>query len=344
MTEPTTATTTTETAEAPPPAAKSLAEVAAEVWGEPAPEPEKAPEAPAAEAKPEPEKPAVEDEKQAATSARIAAAKRAELRAERERLDLKAKQDELTKLKADLDAREAEQKLIDEDPVKYFELKKLGTAAIKAHLEKIAGTFEPEKVADQKLSGLEKELADLKAELKRRDDDAAMTVRQREQAELEKEAGSVFIEHVTAAADKYPNLTAEFTEGEAIDLAFRELNAIVGKDSQGRPVTRAQAYEAEHGELPDNDVIAEYLDALAKQRIDARSKTAWRKRGEAPQARQADPNGDQNSAPPVKGTSPRTLSSRDTSQRAAAPKAAWSQEAADEESLRILEAAYRKHG
>lgn len=345
MTEPTTAPTETTT-----PAAPSLEAVAAQVWGsetsETAPSAETeskdaaatelaegaASGGESAEDKPKAEK---------TTAGRIAAAKKAEARVERERAEIRAQRAEIDRLKADHDQREKKLKLIEEDPVRFFEEYK---ADPKAFLERLANVQKPEAVQERKVTAVEEELKALREEITRRDRETENRRALEQQVALEREAGSAFVAYVGEAADKYPHLTQEFTEDEAVQTAFAVLNEVVGRDREGKPVTRVAAYHAEHGVFPDHDVIAEHLEMVAKDRIERRAKSAWRKQGDAPQASQANPNGESMRAPSAKGTGPRTLSRADTSQRAAAPRVAWSQEAADEESIRILEAAFRKHG
>ena len=273
---------------------------------------------------------------------RIAANKRAEIRAAREREELASHRATLAEQKAAQDKREAELKLIEDDPAKYFELKKLGTKAIADHLEKLAGTYTPEAQADKKLSAVEQELADIKAKLAAKENaerEQTLTVQQRE---AEQAAGAAWLADVSASVDKYPHLTKEWNEQEAVHVAFAELRRVVGHDAQGRPVTRVAAFERDNGRAPTHDEIAEYLDGVAKARIEARGKASWGKTVSAPNGSQP-ATGEQKSAPTVMGSSPRTLSTRDTSQRAAAPRSIeWSQERADEESLRILMKAQKR--
>lgn len=280
--------------------------------------------------------PPVEEPKPDRVGARIAAAKRAEQRAEQQRLQMQAENRRIADANAQLDAREKRIKLIEDDPVRFFEEFKSDP---KTFLEKLAGEHKPENVASKKLSAVEQELKDLKDQLANRD--AAAVQAQNEGAW--KVACDRFISHVGEQAEKYPHLTNEFTEDQATQLAHSVLTEVVGRDAGGRPVTRSQAYFRENGVYPDHDVIAEHLDGIAKARVEARTNSPWRKLGNgAAPASQAAPNGDlKTPATPVKVASPRTLTSREASQRVAAQKP-WSQEAADEESLRILEAAFRK--
>ena len=280
-----------------------------------------------------------EEPKADKVGARIAAAKRAEQKAERERIEIRQAREQQERRNAELDAREKRLRLIEDDPVKFFEEFK---ADPKTFLDKLAGEYKPENVVTKKLSAVEEELQRVKTELAQRDV-ATRQAQARAQADSAwKDASASFIAHVGEQADKYPSLTEAFTEDQATEKAFSVLTEVVGRDRDGSPITRTEAYRRQFGEYPDHDVVAEYLETLAKQELEARSKSAWRKRGESAEpASKAALNGDSRSVPMVKGTSPRTLSSRDTNQRASAPKP-WSQEAADEESIRILEAAFRK--
>lgn len=349
MTTPTTETTPTTPAavstEAPE-AKLDFVAAAAQVWkdenppvqetiqttGEEQPEGEQASkDTPAEETK-------TEEPKPDRVASRIAAAKRAEQKAEQQRLELRAQREQQERRQAELDAREKRLRVIEEDPVKFFEEFK---ADPKTFLEKLAGEYKPENVATKKLTAVEEELKQLREEISKRDA-ATKHAQQRAQADSAwKAASAAFIAHVGEQAEKYQHLTEEFTEDQATELAFSVLTETVGHDPDGRPISRSEAYRREFGEYPDHDVVAEHLNTLAQQRVEARSKSAWRKRGDAAAPGSEPSTGDLKPVPSVSGTSPRTLKARDGSTRASPPKV-WTQEAADEESLRILSAALRK--
>lgn len=328
------------TPEAPP--ADTLDAAVERIFGKPdAPAkveepPEETEQKPAPE--PEPSKPEPKEER---VAARIAAAKRAELRAAEARAELRRTQEQIDAKQRELDAREAKLKLIEEDPVRFFEEYKSDPESF---LKKLAGVSAPEAVADKRIAKLEEELRAEREERIR-----TQTEIERARAALEAEstwkaASAAFVDHVAVSADKYPHLVEEYTDAEAVNEAFAVLREVVGHDAHGRPVTAAEAYKAQHGVWPDNEVVAEYLDQRAKARIEARQKSAWRKRGEpAAIPGQGRPVGDLNPVPPVKGTSPRTLTSRAASEKASAPKP-WSQEDADAQSIRILQEAMSKAG
>ena len=327
--------------------APTFADVAAEVFGADAPaassttEPTTAPtpsEEGSAVESVAAEPPAV-DPKAERVAARIAAATRAELKARQARLELAERERTLAAREAELEAKAARYKLLEEDPVKAFEVLSIEP---KTFLEKLAGEHAPENVQSKKLQALEAELAALKEERQRERETAEQRAK-REQAEaVWREASAGFVEFVQTTAEKYPHLVAEYTEHEALAQAERVLSETVGYDAHGRAVSRAEQYRLQFGEYPDNDVIAEYLDGLAKQRAEARQNSAWRAKVAATPASQATRTGDPNPAahPVSKGSSPRTLTSRAASEKASASKQ-WTQEAADEESLRILKGAFR---
>lgn len=334
----------TQTSEAPPPAAPveqataepslDFAEAAKSVFGDGG-------EAPAAE--PVAAEPAVEPVAEAPqenprVAARIAAATRAEIRAAEARKELRAQEEAIAKARADLDEREKRYKLLEEDPVKAFDVLKLDP---KTFLEKLAGEHKPENVQAKELAALKAELEAIKNERNTERETAKQRELRMQTEQVWTEASKGFVQHIEATADKYPNLVAEYTEAEAIGAAERALLEVVGQDDAGKPVTRADAYFQKFGEYPDNDVIAEFLDAQAKQRAEARQNSGWRKQVSAPGS-QPLLNGDSNpKAPPVnKGSSPRTLTSRAASEKASPPKG-WSQEAADAESIRILQSAFK---
>lgn len=306
-----------------PPVQETIAPATDEASGEPKPAPEERPAEPA------------KDER---VAARIAAAKRAEQTAARERERIKSEAAALEAKQKEIEAREKRVKIIEEDPVRFFEEFKQDP---KTFLDKLAGEYKPEAVVDKKVKALEAELAQLKADAQKRETDQ-QTAAQRAQAdEAWRVASAQFVQHVETSAEKYPSLVEEFTEAEATDLAFKVLTEVVGRTDAGQPITRAQAYYAEFGAYPDDDVVAEHLDKLAKQRIEGRAKSGWRRSGEAAKPSSELPSGDPKPVPPVSGMSPRTLKARDASTRAAPPKV-WTQEAADEESIRLISAAMRK--
>lgn len=281
-------------------------------------------------------------------SSRITAAKRAELRAEKERqawraaeANARATQASVEARQKELDAREARIRLVEEDPVRFFEEFK---ADPKAFLEKLAGEHKPDKVLEKRLEKLDAKLE--KIDNQQAAKEAAMREQaQRAQADASwKAACDGFVAMVNDNADKYPNLVAEFTEAEATEEVYKALHEVIGHDANGKPVSRGDAYRRQFGQWPDDDTIAEFVDARAKARAEARSKAGWRSRQKDTDA---DPpseglsTGEKPAARTVKGSSPRTLTSRASSEKATAPKP-WTQEAADEESLRILESAFRK--
>jgi hypothetical protein len=327
--------------DAPPVGANSFEEAAKEVFGDAAP-------APAAEAAPEEEStvetepPPPPDPKQESIARRIATAKRAEIRAAQERAELKAQRDAIEREKADLEAKAARYRTLEEDPVKAFEVLGLDP---KTFLEKLAGEHNPANVQAKEIAALKAEIEALKTETTRERETAKQRELRLQSEQVWTEASQGFVKHIEATAEKYPHLVAEFTEGEAIAAAERALLEVVGTDDAGQPVTRAEAYRLQFGEYPDNDVIAEFLDTQAKARAEARQNSAWRKQVPA-NGSQPLSSGDPNpKAPPViKGSSPRTLTSRAASEKATSISKQWTQEAADAESLRILEDALRKMG
>lgn len=330
-----------ETTVAPEPAPATYEDAAKAVWGEgatPAPaEAEKPAEAKpeAAEAPAEPEAPK-QDER---VAARIAVAKRAELRAAQERAELKAQRDALAKERADIEAKAARFKLLEEDPVKAFEELKLDP---KAFLERLANEQDPTSIVAKKMAALEAEVTSLREERRKEIETAKERETRQAQEAAWSEASQTFVQFVEQTADKYPHLVNEFTEGEAVAEAEKILTEVVGYSDDGSPVTAVEAYFNQFGQYPDNDVIAEELDKRAKARVEARQKSVWRKQATAAPASQAISPGDPNRAAQTvnKGSSPRTLTPRAASEKASSSNG-WSQEWADQESLRLLQGAIR---
>lgn len=259
---------------------------------------------------------------------RITAAKRVEIKAAQEREQSRRERHDIEKRTKDLEEREAKLKLIEEDPVRYFEETK---ADPKAFLHKLVGANDPAKLVDKKLTSLEQELRTEREARQKAEQQATLASQARHVEAAWRESTKAFVEHVTTNAEKFPNLVEEFTDAEAVDAAFRALTEVVGHDRSGQPVTRAEAYKIQFGEYPDDDTIAEFLDERAKARLEAREKSVWRKRTGQETAK----------TPPDHRGSPRTLTSRTGSQKGSGPRA-WSQEAADEESLRLLRGAIRE--
>lgn len=285
------------------------------------------------------------DPKAERVAARITSAKRAELRAAQEREQLRAKEAEIAKREAELKEREELARLIEEDPVKYFELKKLGPDAIRTHLEKIAGTFKPEAVAERRLTKLEAELEAAKKAQEEKEKAARQSTSAEEQKRAIEAASDRFVAVVAKNAEKFPNLTKEWDEKEAVAEAFSALNEVVGRDREGKSITRAEAYKAQFGDYPDDETVAEFLDMRAKAKAEAREKekSGWRRKEKSADRdpSDGDDDGETKVAQPVRGSNPRTLANRASSERASTPKQ-WTQEHADEASLRILESALRR--
>lgn len=338
MTEAVQETPTTAAAEGLTP---ETAAIVARVFGEEAPAADDAPapDAPATEAPAEATPaPAPEEPKM---SARVLAARRSEERAARERAALAEQKAALASKEAEL----AEMTKIAElakaaksSPSKVLEL--LGYEP-KTFLETLANENEPAAVAARAVEQERAEREKLKAEI----DDLRKTLETTRQAEtqaknarLAAQAEEAFVEHVAAKADVYPNLVEQFTPEEIVRESYRILTEVIGHDGKGRPVTRLEAYRAEHKKDPEDEEIAEYLESEAMKR--AESRNAWRARigKNAPQPSQGTPNGQTAKAQPETGPGPRTLTARDVSERATGGKP-WSQEAADEESLRIIASA-----
>lgn len=296
----------------------------------------------------EPEKPVEEAPKLTPdaerVAARIAAAKRAEQRAAEERKAIADAQAQVEKTKAELAdlVKLAEQvKAAKASPSKALELMGLSP---KEFLETLATENEPGSIAArevareaaerEKLAG---ELAELKkqlAEEKQRVESAKVEQRRRATEEA-------FIAKVESDAAKYPHLLEEYTPEETVAEGYRILNETVGHDERGRPITRLQAFVAEHGSEPSDDDVAEFLEHQAKQRAQIRRDRLARIGKAAPAAVPGNgKSGDQSEAQPDRGQSPRTLTSRAASEKASAQRP-WSQEAADEESIRILSQALK---
>lgn len=271
-------------------------------------------------------------------SAKIAAGLRAEKRAaeaRRERAELEtAKQRQAAEMEQ-LKAQIAEQvktaeafKAAKLSPSKALEL--LGTDG-KTFLEGLVKENDPANVAARAVEGTNTEMEKLRAELKALTDAAKArdeAEKQRAHAEKYNAATQQFLEKVDAAPDKYPHLIAEYTAPELAAAA------------RAAAAQHSKPYFDKYGEYPSDEMIAEYLEDQARARVEALAERRARVGQKAPPPSKGISSGDERAAQPDRGPSPRTLSSRQTSQRGSSPRP-WSQEAADEESLRILSGAIK---
>lgn len=309
-------------------AGPSIQEVAEQVFGADAPPAE------ATEAPKEPEPAKAEPPKDPASekvAARLTVALRAEERAARVRAEIAAEKAAIEKQRGEVSdlAKLAEQmRAAQNSPSKALEL--MGMTP-KEFLETLATEHEPAAVAARAVKGTSDEVAKLQARL----DAFEKAEKDREEASKRKavdseydQATAAFISLVDAAPDKYPHLISEYTPSE------------LARAAQVAAGQHAEAYKAKFGEYPDDDVIAEYLEDQAKARAEALAERRARVGQKAPVPSKGDSSGDLQVAQPATGPSPRTLTSRTASEKATAAKP-WSQEWADEESLRILNAALK---
>lgn len=313
---------------------ESLAEAAKAVFGEAeAPtEPAKATEEPPKAA--EPEKPTEEpkDPKEERIAARWNQARKQELRIAQERAELRKMEEAIAKQRAELEplVKLAEQvKTAKASPTRLLELSGL---APKDFLESLANEHEPQAIAERVKAETSSELEALRkqvAELLDRDRQRESALQRQHIESQVQEAQKAFIDHVAESADKYPHLAEEFTPAEMA----REALAVAEKHGQD--------YYARFGVYPDDEVIAEFLEGQAKARAEERA--AWRQRIGKPALvpSKGDSSGEIGKRPTVKADSPRTLTSRAASTKATPPRE-WSQDEADAEALRILQAAMSK--
>lgn len=308
----------------------TIDEVVAKVFGTEMPA-KAEPESESTDDKAPAEEPVKEPEPERTTaSARIIAAKRADLRAAQARAELAAQKADIEKQRselkeqAELVAQLREAKL---SPSKALEL--LGMSP-KDFLESLATEHEPEAVAKRAMGTaltetekLRAELAELKQALSERDQGA-----QRQEIETRSiKAQEAFFDHVTTQTEKYVHTVEEFTPTEIVQKGW----ALAAE--------YAQPYYEKFGVYPDDEVIAEELERQAKAR--AYERTAWRARSgkSEPTPSQGTPE-QLRATQPGKGPSPRTLTSRAASEKATV-STKWSQQQADEESLRILQQALK---
>jgi DNA repair exonuclease SbcCD ATPase subunit len=266
----------------------------------------------------EAEKPAspAPDPKAERVAKRIDIAKRAELRSAQHRAELQAKEQSLAAKEAEVEAKLARYKKLEEDPVAAFEELKLDP---KTFLERLAGLQDPNSIVTKKLSSLEDELKKEREERQRIQYESQKRERLMHVQQTTRQAAEQFITHISGAAEKYPHLVDEYTPDEIVARGMRVAEQ------------HAEAYKAKFGDYPDDEVIAQYLEDEAAQR--AKAKTEWRSKLSAKKpglGKQRDSESGQDGA----GT-PRTLTSRSAGQKASAPKD-WDPKAADLEALRII--------
>lgn len=276
--------------------------------------------------KPEPPK---ADER---VAARILAAQKADERAAKNRAEIAAQKAELDKQRGELAelAKIAELvKASKASPSKALEL--LGYEP-RAFLETLATEHEPAAVAARVASEGRSEVEKLRAEVEamRKEREAAeRAAKDREMEEGATQSVRLFVDHVANNAAKYPHLVDEFTPDE------------IAKHGWDLAMKHSAGFEAEFGRPPNDEEIADHLEEMAKQRAEQR--TAWRTRigKSAPNSSAASTGEIRAAQPENQGQSPRTLTSRVTSVKASAPKP-WSQELADEESMKVLSQAFGK--
>lgn len=259
-------------------------------------------------------------------SSRIIAAKRADLKAAQARAEMAKERAELQSARAELeDMRKTADalKAARVSPSKALEL--LGMSP-REFLESLATEHEPEAVVQRAMGAAMTETEKLRleiAEMKAAQAERERAAESRTYEAQSSQAQQAFLEHI-ASSESYPHTVEEFTPSEIVKLGWE----LATKHSA--------AYFERFGEYPSDEVIAEELENQAKARAAERS--AWRARKVSAAPSKGIQSGNQRAAQPVTG--PVTLTSRASSERTSVPSG-WSQEQADEESLRILQAALR---
>lgn len=338
------ATTTTEAVpEAPP--LEGFDEAVANVFGpadQPAPEPAKATEEAEPEAPAEPEKPKEDP--------RLAAKLNAAVRAEKKLASLRAETAQLESAKQQLSPMLQMLEQVNKEfgsPEKFAEaikfakqvqgakgspteLLRLAETEPKDFLENLANEHEPAVLFQRMQADFQKQLEsvreDFKQQLAAERAQAEQKVAQQQLEQATQQAQQAFVDHVAEKADAYPHLVAEFSPDEIAEkgLEIAQLHSA--------------AYRSRFGEDPSDDVIAEYLEEQAKARAEKRS--AWLQRigKAAPKPGEGGSDSEKQGRPPVKAEVPRTTTSRGASSNHTSPAREWSQEWADAESLRLIEA------
>lgn len=291
----------------------------------------------------ETEKPAVDER----VSKRILAAQRAEMRAAQQRREIEDQRKALEAERAAVKelAQLAEQaKAAKMSPSKLLELSGLSP---KEFLETLATEHEPDKVAERATQGVKSELDKLREEVETLRKEREAEAQRAEQAKVEaaiRENEQQFVNLVLEKGDGLPHLQ-NLTERALVRRAFEALNETVGHDDKGKPITRNEAFFAQHDRFPTDDEIAEFLEhQLAEEAAETLSARRARLANAATKASEAGTMGETRAAPQdSRGQSPRTLTARAAATRPT-PKKEMTQEEMDEESLKILRAAVRKAG
>ncbi len=272
----------------------------------------------------EPEEPKKEvlkvDEK---VAAKIAANRKAEARAHRERAKLQEEIATLNALKAE-EASVRKRLEILKGPNKIARLREIGENP----LEFVKEIAQDPAVIDPTTVELQNLKAEILAEREaRKQMEAALQEREVQvrthaiQQDVS-EAQRIFIGEVASMSDKLPNIVKEFTPRE---IAQRGLE--IAKQYSAE-------YERVHNQPLTNDVIAEQLELEAIQRAEERNRGWNVKAVPASQATAV------NAGIPVRNETPRTLTTGATS--TSAPTQRWTQEWADQESIRMLDEALRR--
>lgn len=266
---------------------------------------------------PVPEKPAepivepvpVVDPAAERVAARIAAAKRSEINAAKTRA-----------------AMNAERVALDAEKAKFAEIKANPLKALN-EIGLDPDEFLKRVISDGKPSP-ESEVQEIKRVLAEQAAENARLKQERDsyfQNQAIQKTQEAFLSMVESRPTDFEYILSEFTPEEAKTYGFQIAR------------TQNEEYKEEHGiDIPD-EVIAIRLNEHAKARHDARD--SWRSRVIPKPASETGPV--QGSGPQAsKPNAPRTLSNGAASQKPSAPKA-WTQEDADAESIRILDAAMR---
>lgn len=216
------------------------------------------PPAKAGEKRPVEDKP-VHDEK---VSKRILAAQRAEQKAAQQRRESDQLRSDIAKERAALEEDKklaAEAKAAKASPSKLLELSGLKP---KEFLEALATEHEPDKVAERVANGVKTEVDKLREQLAKVEKERAEEKHALERARHEhatRETEKAFVSMVEEAPEAYPRMQS-LTERQITRLTYEALNEVIGRDGDGKPVTRNEAFFAEHDRFPTDEEIAGHIE------------------------------------------------------------------------------------
>lgn len=245
-----------------------------------------------------------------------------------------AREARIAKAEKTLKEREEILEILDSgDPAEYFARTKKDP---REFLERLARSGEQGAKDTSRLTKLERETQDLREKLAQKEQAERENGKRETQAEMDRrhaalrqQADQNFIAQISP--DTHPHLTEKYDEREVVDLARRVLSEVVGTDAKGNPVSRAAAFEMRYGKLPDDAMVASFLETREAERKATRATAGWTKKEKTTPA----------DKPTISPRPKERASARPIPNDTRPQPSNLSQEEIDRQSVAILEAAIR---